>query len=224
MANSNISIQATAVWKARRIDESRAISLTIAPGEIVLLTGRTGSGKTTLLNLLSGYDNPDGGQVRLQLRERVVVFGADGTLPRVPPQQLARYGLGRSFQAPPQFSDFTTAEIWSIAVQRERRLDDVTESELVRFLEESGVTIDNPRAMLPFGHRKLFGVCLAFLVGTEIVFLDEPLAGLSQHLSERVMSLIMKMRERGRTMLIAEHRETSHHFRARGIELWPENV
>src|SRR6516165_9902571 len=65
-----------------------AVSLTVAPGEVVGVIGPNGAGKTTLLNVLCGFTRPDAGQVLIDGRR----------YPRLRPHQLAGLGIARTLQ------------------------------------------------------------------------------------------------------------------------------
>lgn len=71
------------------VEALHGISFTVRRGEIVGLIGANGSGKTTLLNVIGGLDHADGGTICLD----------DAHLEHLPPHDIARKGLGRTFQA-----------------------------------------------------------------------------------------------------------------------------
>jgi branched-chain amino acid transport system ATP-binding protein len=68
------------------------VGFDLRPGELVMIRGANGSGKTTLLNILSGYMRPDSGNVAYYIRGKIV------RPDELVPEQLAEYGIGRTWQ------------------------------------------------------------------------------------------------------------------------------
>jgi branched-chain amino acid transport system ATP-binding protein len=85
-----------------------AVSFDVAPGTVFSIIGPNGAGKTTLFNLMSGLYPPDNG--------RVLLGGINVT--DLPPEQLARRGLSRTFQNLQIFSHLTAIE--NVMVGRHR--------------------------------------------------------------------------------------------------------
>src|ERR671912_382231 len=83
------------------------VELTVAEGSVHALVGPNGAGKTTLFNMLTGFLKPSAG--------RIVFRGQDVT--RLPPEQLARRGMGRSFQITSLFEPLTVLEHVALALQ-----------------------------------------------------------------------------------------------------------
>src|ERR1700758_5021438 len=77
-----------------------AVSLTVAPGQVVGVIGPNGAGKTTLLNVLCGFIRPNAGQVLIDGRPH----------PRLRPHQLAGLGVARTLQGVGLFAQLTAAE------------------------------------------------------------------------------------------------------------------
>ncbi|WP_421994838.1 ABC transporter permease subunit [Reyranella sp.] len=83
------------------VEALAAVSLSVERGEIVGLIGPNGSGKTTLLNVVSGLERADAGAIALDGRR----------IERLPAHEVARAGIGRSFQAPPLPGESKTADL-----------------------------------------------------------------------------------------------------------------
>jgi ABC-type branched-subunit amino acid transport system ATPase component len=146
------------------------VSLQVAPGKIVVVTGANGVGKTTLLDLIGGDDRPDQGEVRL-----------DGyPLGAQPVWRRARRGLVRLYQDIGTFGGLTVAEALNIAplALGHGRLP----SRRVRtLLDEIGVAApaDFACAALSVGQQRLVAIARVLSATPKMMLLDEPAAGLS---------------------------------------------
>src|ERR1051326_9514843 len=89
----------------------RDVSLSIEPGERRAIIGPNGAGKTTLFNIISGELPPSSGAVTLGGRE----------VTNLPPEQMFRLGLARTFQKNSLFLDLTTQENVRLAVQAHQK-------------------------------------------------------------------------------------------------------
>jgi branched-chain amino acid transport system ATP-binding protein len=181
-------------------------SLAVRPGEIHALIGPNGAGKTTLFNVASGMFPPDLGTVTLH-GERV-----DG----LPPHEICRRGLARSFQITNLFKGLTIYESLRLSLQARhparfnawRDIDSFPEihaetQELVRFLGLEGIG-EILGGELSYGGQRLLDLGIALGSKPRVLLLDEPLAGLAVAERERVSGLVRKVAE-GIPILIVEH-------------------
>lgn len=177
----------------KRYGERRAIdglSLRIAPGEVFGLLGPNGAGKTTTVETLEGYRQPDAGRVRVlgldpwregaALRPRIGVMLQDGGLyPGVRPPEMLR--LFAAFYPDPD--------------DPERLLDLVglrdAERTLVRRL--SG------------GQAQRLSLALALVGRPELLFLDEPTAGMDPRARATTWQLVRDLRDSGVTVVLTTH-------------------
>lgn len=181
-------------------------------GEIVGLIGPNGAGKTTVFNLVSGVLKPSDG--------RVIFDGVDVTSFR--PDEIARRGLVRTFQASILFKDFTVVEnvamgrhlhvgigffqdLFNTSWTRQRR-SQVQESamEIVHFMG-LGPYRDELAKNLPHGHQRALGIGVALAAEPKFLMLDEPTSGMNVEEKEAVMELVGRIRGRGITILVVEH-------------------
>ena len=174
------------------------VDLTLAPGEVVGLIGPNGAGKTTLVNVLSGFQRPTEGAVRLD--------GADIT--RWPPHRRGRAGIGRTFQSVRVFPGLTVLEnleAASYAAGRSRRAAARDAAELLDLVGLPAVT--NTRAgALAYGQERRLGIARALAAGPRFLLLDEPAAGLNEQESDELLALLRALpagREVG--LLVIEH-------------------
>ncbi len=192
------------------------LDLHVAEGEIVSIIGPNGAGKTTLFNLITGIYRPDAGDIFL-----------DGTrLVGLPPHEITRRGVARTFQTLRLFLNMTVKEN-VMAVQYGRTKATVVESifrlprarreerEVNRLAEEKlaffgqrliGYRWDQPAYSLSYANRRRLEIARAMATEPRILLLDEPAAGMNPVETLEITELIGKLRkERGFTILVIEH-------------------
>jgi len=185
------------------------VDLHVDEGEIVGLIGPNGAGKTTCFNLLSGFVRPT--------RGTVTFAGEDITGLR--PHDVAARGMVRTFQLTTLFHDMTVLEsvLLGLHLHVRTRLGRLffqrhtySPAEIAQareVLEFAGLTpVDERLARtLPHGHQRVLGIAMALAARPRLLLLDEPVAGMSQAESARVMRLVRTIRDRGTTVLLVEH-------------------
>ncbi len=181
-------------------------SLTVAEGELVAVIGPNGAGKTTLFNLITGLLKADEG--------RIVFKGEDIT--RLPPHQITRRGIARSFQIVNIFPRLTAFENVQVAVLSDQRRSsnlisparNLGVEETNSILESVGLS-DKTRSIagaLSHGDQKILEIAIALGNEPELLILDEPTAGMSPEETAATMELIKKLADtRGLTILFCEH-------------------
>jgi ABC-type branched-subunit amino acid transport system ATPase component len=169
-------------------------SLALAPGKIYGLIGPNGSGKTTLFNCITGLDPRDAGEIRFK-GERI-----DG----LKPHQVARRGIGRTFQIIRVFPELTALENLLVVTRGPFETARRRAEELLRF-----VTLDrlgNEYAgNLSYGQQKLLEFIRVLMTDPELILLDEPAAGVNRTLLNELLAAIAQLRDGGKTILIVEH-------------------
>lgn len=175
------------------------VSLDLTGPQICALIGPNGAGKTTLVNVLSGYYRPTGGGVMLR-GERV-----DG----LPPHDIVRRGLGRTFQIPRSFRRLTVLENLLVPELAMRRAESRTEAEgrareALRYVALERLAADDARS-LSGGQQKLLELARLLMLDTDILLLDEPFAGVHTQLKRSISELVLRMREEGRAVILIEH-------------------
>jgi branched-chain amino acid transport system permease protein len=185
----------------RAVDD---VDLDLAPASVTGLLGPNGSGKTTLFNLIDGTVRPSSGRLTLAGR-RVDRAGRQGR---------AHVGLARTYQLPRLFPSLTVLENVVLA---ERRLSlarlflpRVTAAERARampVLADLGLAqhASTSPAALSYGQRKLIELAQVLWLAPAVVLLDEPAAGISPALSQRLAGLIRQLRAAGVGVLLVEH-------------------
>ncbi len=185
------------------------VSLKVREGRLHAIIGPNGAGKTTLFNLISGILPPTSG--------RILLRGQDIT--GLPPHEIARRGIGRSFQITNLFPNLTVLESVRLAVQARgpyglrfwshyRRYRECEEKavEIIRKVGLGGREFYLTRA-LPHGDQRKLEIALLLAMEPEILLLDEPTAGMASGEIPAMMELISSLREEGRhTILLVEHK------------------
>jgi branched-chain amino acid transport system ATP-binding protein len=172
------------------------VSFRIAPGELIGLIGPNGSGKTTLINLLSGAIRPDAGAIRID--------GHD--MSRRKPHHFARHGVGRTFQVPRLFQRMTVREnlLVPALAAADRSAMGTRISEVLQFLALSDLAEERARA-LSGGQRKLLELGRALMLRPNILYLDEPFAGVHPALLDQIVQRIRLLNGEGYTLVIVDH-------------------
>ncbi len=188
-------------------------SLEIKAGSITGLIGPNGAGKTTLFNVIAGRLPPTSG--------RVTMAGEDIT--GLPPHELFKRGVLRTFQIAHEFPSMTVREnlmmvpagqsgesLWNTWFAR-RRIDAEERAlaakadEVLDFLTIGHLTHEKA-GNLSGGQKKLLELGRTMMVDARIVFLDEVGAGVNRTLLNTIGDLIVRLnRERGYTFCVIEH-------------------
>lgn len=174
------------------------VEIALAQGEIVGLIGPNGAGKTTLVNVLSGFQRPASGTVRLQGRD---VTGST-------PEKLARSGLARTFQGNRLFPGLTAFENLEVAALRPGVRRREAGERARTLLELLGLSdhADMSAGALPQGVERRIGVARAVALDPQLVMLDEPAAGLNESECDELVRTLRSVRaQMGIGMLVIEH-------------------
>ncbi len=182
------------------------VTLSINRGDFTAIIGANGSGKTTFLNICTGYVKPQAGAVYLEGRE----------ITALPPRNIARQGIARSFQIPQLFTDQTVRENLMLSIAaREGVFQGFTPLDRPEYRAEADELIalvglqsvaDTLTGTLPEGLRKLADVTLALALKPRLLLLDEPTSGVSALERFDIMNTLMNaLRERETTALFVEH-------------------
>jgi branched-chain amino acid transport system ATP-binding protein len=182
------------------------VSLRVEAGTVHALVGPNGAGKTTLFNMLTGMLKPSAGHILL--------FGHDIT--HLPPDQIARRGVARSFQITSLFNQLTAQEHVVLALQSatslgyrfwssDRVLAQLTDR-AAALLGQVGLLDVAGRAAgsLPYGQKRALEVAVALALSPQLVLLDEPTAGMGIEDVQRTIDLIARVRA-DRTIVLVEH-------------------
>ena len=167
------------------------LDLTVNQGEILALVGGSGSGKTTLLRRVIGLETPERGSVR--------VFGQDINQANSRQMQTLRHRWGMLFQHGALFSALTVFDNVAQPMRELRTLpEDLIRDAVLQKLHMVGISPDDALKMpsdLSGGMVKRVSLARALALEPELLFLDEPTAGLDPHLSDTFVELIQSLHQ-----------------------------
>ncbi len=189
------------------------VSLAVRSGDRVAVIGPNGAGKTSLLNCINGFYHPRAGQIRYRGRD----------ITRLAPHEIARLGVGRTFQNIELFTRATVLQNLLLARHRHIRYgllaatvyygraeaEEVAHrarvEEVIDFMELEPVRHAIVGA-LPYGLRKRVEMGRALATEPDLVLLDEPMAGMPVEEKEDMVRFIVDANEvLGMTVLLIEH-------------------
>jgi branched-chain amino acid transport system ATP-binding protein len=182
------------------------VSFQIEEEELISIIGPNGAGKTTLFNLLTGHLRADSGSI--------IYRGRDIT--NLPPYEICRVGVGRSFQRLnifPRLSAFENVQTGLFSAKHKSsnlfsRADKMFRDETDAILESVGLVEKKlvRGGLLAHGDQKRLEIGIALAIQPELLLLDEPTAGMSPRETVETTELIQKLvRERGLALIFVEH-------------------
>jgi branched-chain amino acid transport system ATP-binding protein len=183
------------------------ISLFVRAGSIAGIIGPNGAGKTTLFNVITGALRADEGDI---------VFGGH-SIGGWRPHRVARARIARTFQNIRLFAGMTVFEHLLVAQPHRssmlRRLLPTRSSdrEAWRNAEEALVFFGlqdvrtNLARALPYGLQRKVEMARALTASPKLLLLDEPVAGMNHDEAEELRGLLLRLNERGLTILLIEH-------------------
>jgi branched-chain amino acid transport system ATP-binding protein len=180
--------------------------LTVDQGALVAVIGPNGAGKSTLFNLITGQLKPDQGGV---------IFNGE-EMTRMPPFEISRKGIARSFQIANIFHRLTVFKNVQVSVlsqeRKSRKLfhpaSTIAVEETNRILENVGLLdkSDVIAGALSHGDQRILELAIALGGKPQLLILDEPTAGMSPEETMATMELVKELTvSQGLTLLFCEH-------------------
>jgi len=177
------------------------ISFDVLAGETLVILGGSGSGKSTLLRTLVGLERPSSGDVILRGKNLCAMSEEEW--------RELRQHIGISFQSGALFGSMTVGENVALPLLEHTQLDPATIEIMVRLkLNEVGLNgyEDYMPAQLSGGMKKRAAVARAMAMDPEILFFDEPSAGLDPIIAAGIDQLLIKLKEAfGITIIVVTH-------------------
>ncbi len=182
------------------------VSFSVSGGEFLALIGPNGAGKTTCFNTINGQLSPDAGTIRFD--------GSD--IAGLPPRDICRRGIARTFQIAATFGSMTVAEnvqMALIAHAREtyglwRAARSYHRSRALELLRQVGMheAADRPCRELAYGDVKRVELAIALASDPRLLLMDEPTAGMAPRERNELIALVKALVvERGVSVLFTEH-------------------
>jgi len=187
-------------------------SLEIPQNSITGIIGPNGAGKTTLFNVITGFLPLDSG--------KIIYNGKN--LSRMPSYKIARAGIARTFQQLRLITRMTVLDnillsfqnqageylkntfLFPGRVKKQERKNREKANELLAFMgieEKAGDLVED----LSYGQQKMISLACCLASGADLLLLDEPVAGINPSMIEKILMVIKKLPEAGKTFVIIEH-------------------
>ena len=194
------------------LEALNGLSFAVGAGQIVSLIGPNGAGKTTLLNTITGVYPLDSGEI----------FFRGDPISRLKTHQIAALGIHRTFQQSQLFGDMTVLEnvmvgmhprtrsgFWGgvLHLRGERREELETGERAKSLLDFLGLLprAFHPASQVSIADQRRLEIARAMAGDPEILLLDEPVAGLNIRETEAMGDLILRLKGKGRTVVLVEH-------------------
>jgi len=187
----------------RAVDD---VSFVLAAGEFLALIGPNGAGKSTCFNTINGQLTPDGGTIRFD----------DQDIAGLPPREICRRGIARTFQIAATFGSMTVIENVQMALivhGREtyrlwRKAGSYHRLRALELLRQVGMheAADRPCSELAYGDVKRVELAIALASDPRLLLMDEPTAGMAPRERNELIALVKSLVvERGVSVLFTEH-------------------
>ncbi len=183
------------------------INFDVVRGETLVILGGSGSGKSTLLRTLVGLEKPSAGEIWIKGRDLAKTSTAE--------MDEIRTKIGMSFQGGALFGSMTVGENVALPLREHTRLEDST-IEIILRLKLQQVGLEGfeyyTPAQLSGGMKKRAAVARALAIDPEILFFDEPSAGLDPIIAAGIDELILELKRAFHMTIIVVTHELASAF------------
>ena len=181
----------------------KGVSFKIRGPELIGLIGPNGAGKTTLTNILDGALKPNSGTVYLNNQR----------IDQLQPFEVAKAGLGRTFQVTRSFRRMTVLEnlyVPALALDTAHNRAEIHDKsmEVLEFLTMSHLRNEFAQA-LSGGQQKLLELGRLLMLNPQVIILDEPFAGVHPSLMKIIYRYIERVNDQGTAIILISHQMDS---------------
>jgi branched-chain amino acid transport system ATP-binding protein/neutral amino acid transport system ATP-binding protein len=175
---------------------------------ITALIGPNGSGKTTIFNLISGLLKLDSG--------KIIFDNVDIT--NKSPEFISNLGISRAFQQSQLFENLTLEENLLLAFDNEdtkffknllgiNKITEEKKEKIHHYLKMINLErhLHHLAREFSYGQRKLIELVRAIINPHKLLMLDEPVAGVTPQLRNKITDILLELKEKGETILLIEH-------------------
>ncbi|HEY3144887.1 MAG TPA: sugar ABC transporter ATP-binding protein [Dongiaceae bacterium] len=185
-------LEATGVVKRYgAVTALRNASLSIRPGEVHALMGANGAGKSTLVKILTGAVRPDAGQIQIRGEARAVHS----------PAEARRAGLVSVYQE--------AALVPDLDIESNLRLTRTPAASFLTWVKELGISdfdLRETARRLPLAVLRVLDLARALAMEPDVLLLDEMTAALPANLADRVLDVVRRQSQTGRSVIFISHR------------------
>ncbi len=200
MTRSNTLLELNGVTKRfGDLTANDAVSVSVAPGEVVAMLGENGAGKSTLMKIVYGLVRADDGRIRMDGRD--IHIGS--------PRDAMAAGIGMVTQEFSLVETMTVAENVALSAVGLGKVDvRATRERVMAAMERVGVSIEPDRVVstLSIGERQRVEIVKALFHDCRVLILDEPTAVLTPQDVRALFSTIKRLREAGLGVLLVSHK------------------
>ena len=198
--NKTVALELKGITKTfGKVVANNNVDLTVYKGEILAILGENGCGKTTLMNMIAGIYYPDHGQMFVNGEEVVI---------RSPKDAFAN-GIGMIHQHFKLVDVFSASENIVLGIKDERKynIKDVN-NRVLDISERYGFNIEPKKKVyeMSVSEKQTVEIIKVLYRGAEILILDEPTAVLTPQETEKLFSVLRRMRDDGKSIIIITHK------------------
>ncbi len=182
-----------------KVIANKDICLTVNRGEILSVLGENGSGKTTLMNIIAGLYFPDHGQIFINGEEAVIAS----------PKDAFNYRIGMIHQHFMLVDVFSAAENIVLGFREEGKFDIKKSAARIKGISEQyGFDLDPMKKIydMSVSEKQMVEIIKVLYRGADILILDEPTAVLTPQETQNLFSILRRMRDDGKAIIIITHK------------------
>ena len=181
-----------------KVVANKNCDLEVRKGEILAILGENGSGKTTLMNMVAGIYFPDSGKIYIDGEEVIIKS----------PKDAFRYGIGMIHQHFKLVDVFSATENIALGINEGKYKLSEVKRKVIEITQRYGFVIDPDKKIydMAVSEKQTVEILKVLYRGAEILILDEPTAVLTPQETEKLFSVLRRMREDGKSIVIITHK------------------